>query len=112
MMAFEAGQLLGGRFRLVHRIGEDALGEIWRGTDRVPGSEVDIRSVTPNVPVSRAAIETFLGEMRTASALRHRATARVLDVGQSGSVRWFATESLRGESLQDVLARRNAIPPP
>jgi serine/threonine-protein kinase len=107
-MAFEAGQVLGGRFRLVSRIGEDALGEIWRATDRVPTSAVEIRTVTPKVPVSRNAIETFLGEMRTACALRHRASMRVIDVGQG----WFATEALSGESLEDVLERRSKISPP
>jgi serine/threonine-protein kinase len=111
-MAFEAGQLLGARFRLVNKIGEGALGEVWRGTDRVPTRQVAIRMVTPNAPVARDAIDTFLGEMRTVCDLHHRATAKVIEVGHSvGSVPWFATELLRAESLEHVLARRNVISP-
>jgi serine/threonine-protein kinase len=111
-MAFEAGQLLGARFRLVNLLGEGALGEVWRGTDRVPSRQVAIRMVTPNAPVARDAIDTFLGEMRTACELRHRATAKVFEVGHSvGGVPWFATELLRAESLEEVLERRTMISP-
>lgn len=111
-MAFEAGQLLGARFRLVNRIGEGALGEVWRGTNRVPSRQIAIRMITPNAPVARDAIDTFLGEMRTACDLRHRSTARVIDVGHSvGGVPWFAMELLRAESLEQLLERRNVISP-
>jgi serine/threonine-protein kinase len=111
-MAFEVGQLLGARFRLVNRIGEGALGELWRGTDRIPTKQVAIRLLTPKTPVAKGALDTFLAETRTACQLRHRSAGRVVEVGHTdGGVPWIATELLRGETLEDLLARRNAISP-
>lgn len=111
-MMLEAGQVLGARFRLVHWIGEDALGEVWRASDRVPSRLVDLRVMT-KASVARDVVEGFVAEMRTARGLRHRAMARVIEVGAEASgVPWLATEVLRGESLQAVLVRRDVISPP
>ncbi|MGZ3416296.1 MAG: serine/threonine-protein kinase, partial [Polyangiales bacterium] len=106
-MAFEAGLLLGSRFRLVNRIGEGALGELWRGTDRSPTKQVAIRLVTPRVPVVRNALDTFVAESRIAMSLRHPSVGRVIAVGQTEEgVPWVASELLRAETLEALLERR------
>lgn len=99
------------RYRLVERLALGAFGALWRAADRVPGKEVALRVVSSSMapPEARAAFEA---EMTRAMAVRHRALARVQEVGRdTDDGVWAASEFVAGDSLESVLAERGPMAP-
>ncbi len=108
-MTFVRGQLIADRFRLVNRIGQGALGELWRAVDRVPERQVAIRCVAP---FGKTETRRMLMELDAARGLHDRCVARVHRVGvlDDGAV-FIASELLVSESLDDLLERRGRLMP-
>ena len=99
---------LGGRYRLVQRIGIGGMSEVWRGHDRVLDRPVAVKIMT-------AAAEGTLGdvssvdlvrtEARSAARLAHPNVAGVHDFGTSQAgdreVPYIVMELVEGQTLSD-----------
>jgi len=102
-MKTQAGLVVGNRFRLLSLVGAGRFGSLWRAADRIPGKQVAIR-IIGGLTFGAAALDAFRREMITATAVRHRALARIESAGcdSIGGV-WVASELVDGESLESVL---------
>ncbi|MGW0813502.1 protein kinase domain-containing protein, partial [Streptomyces viridiviolaceus] len=126
------GRLVGGRYRLIERIGSGGMGTVWRALDERVEREVAVKE--PRLPGGpgdeshRRAAHRLYREARAAARVDHPAAVSIHDVvveepglqgttGPDGSpappgpdgLPWIVMELVRGESLHDRL-RRGPLP--
>ncbi|MFH9010591.1 serine/threonine-protein kinase [Streptomyces sp. NPDC017943] len=130
------GRLVGGRYRLIERIGSGATGTVWRGHDELLQREVAVRQpLLPGAPEDaghRRAAHRLHREARAAARVDHPSAVTIHDVvveperrdeppGPKGpdeldatemldGLPWIVMESVRGESLHERL-RRGPVEP-
>ncbi|WP_073819231.1 serine/threonine-protein kinase [Kitasatospora sp. CB01950] len=106
-MTSTAGDLVGGRYRLVETIGEGGMGRVWRGRDDLLQRDVAIKELT--VPGNLTAHERdrlvvrVIREARAAARLSHPGIVTVHDVVQHRGAPMIVMELVRGRSLSAVL---------
>ncbi|MBN0044286.1 serine/threonine protein kinase [Streptomyces actuosus] len=108
-----SGRLVGGRYRLLERIGgsPDGSGSVWRALDEHTEREVAVRqpwpAVRPGDDGYRRAAHRLLHEARAAARVDHPSAVFVHDVvaGEDGGPPWQVMELVPGESLRRRIAR-------
>jgi len=96
------GQMLGGRYRLDHRVTSVNEVSIWQGEDETLSRRVTVYVIPPNHPRTDA----LIGASRRAAQAIDPRFLRVLDempVGPSEPVSFIVCENLGGVSLADLL---------
>lgn len=105
------GRLVGGRYRLLERIG---TGSVWRARDERTQREVAVRrprpALGPQEDGYRRAARRLLHETRAAARVTHPCAVPVHDVVVEGELPWVVMELVPGESLRELLAR-GPVPP-
>ncbi|KUN08329.1 protein kinase [Streptomyces yokosukanensis] len=102
-----AGRLIGGRYRLLDKLGHGGMGTVWRAEDETVDREVAVKE--PRLPDhlperERAnAFERMRREARAAARLDHPAVVNVHDVAVVDGRPWLVMELVRGRTLGDVL---------
>lgn len=71
-----------GPFRLNEKVGEGAMGEVWRATHRASDETVALKFATALTSASRNSRRRFREEVRAHAALEHPGVARVFDYSQ------------------------------
>ncbi|MBK9037459.1 MAG: protein kinase [Myxococcales bacterium] len=103
-------------YRVLEKIGEGAMGEVYRAEDLDLARMVAIKVIRPEHASARgtdpdATVNRFLQEARAAAALSHPGVTTVHRVGTAGGHPYIAMEWLDGHTLEDILARGGRIPP-
>jgi serine/threonine-protein kinase len=105
------GRVLGGRYRLLERLGQGGMGTVYRATHTLMEKPVAVKILRPEMATDAEAIARFHREARSASRLDHDHCIRVTDFGQSDDGHLFLVmELLDGVSLSHV-TRRGPVPP-
>ncbi|MFF6875595.1 serine/threonine-protein kinase [Streptomyces sp. NPDC012474] len=125
------GRLVGGRYRLVERIGSGRTGTVWRALDELAQREVAVRQPrlpgTPEDESHRRAAHRLHREARAAARVDHPAAVTIHDVVVEAEQRgehpgpvgpdeldaaealdglpWIVMEMVSGESLRDRIRR-------
>jgi serine/threonine protein kinase len=114
MPATTDDQLLGGRYRLVERLGRGGMGQVWAGRDEALGREVAIKEVVPPPDLSAEDREMLrrrtLREARAAARISSPAAVTVFDVVEEDGRPWIVMERLAARSLADVLGDDGPLP--
>ncbi|WP_406342980.1 serine/threonine-protein kinase [Streptomyces sp. NBC_00648] len=102
-----AGRMLGGRYRLVDRLGHGGMGTVWRAHDEVVDRDVAVKE--PRVPDhlgerERATVHLRMQrEARAAARIDHPSVVTVHDVVVEDDKPWIVMELVRGHSMADRL---------
>ncbi|MEZ4446479.1 MAG: protein kinase [Polyangiaceae bacterium] len=105
------GRHIGGRYRLVSRIGVGAMATIYRATAVATGEAVAVKVVRPEVGRNPTVSARFQREVKAASKLDHPGIVRVLDWGiEEPDTPWLAMELIEGEDLFEILDRCGPLP--
>ncbi len=97
-----------GPYRILEKIGEGGMGEVYRAHDSRLQRTVAIKILAPRLATVER-IERFEQEARAASALNHPNILTIHDVGRHGDTAYFAMEWVEGRTLRDEL-RAGPIP--
>jgi serine/threonine-protein kinase len=92
-------------FRLVDRIGEGGMGEVWRAIDTTLDREVAIKVLPAAFAAEPERMARFEREAKVLASLNHPNIAAIYGFPESGGVRFLAMELVRGEDLAQILAR-------
>ncbi|MBB1245915.1 serine/threonine protein kinase [Streptomyces durbertensis] len=99
---------IGGRYRLVGRLGHGGMGTVWRAFDEVVERDVAIKEPRPPEHLdeeSRASFfERLRREARAAAKIDHPSVVTVHDVVLDDGRPWIVMELVDGRSLGDVIA--------
>ncbi|SDN02859.1 Serine/threonine protein kinase [Streptomyces sp. cf386] len=102
-------RVIGGRYRLVERIGSGGMGTVWRALDQLVEREVAVKQ--PRLPgdpedaAHQRAAHRLYREARAAARVDHPAAVSIHDVVVEDGLPWIVMELVRGESLHEVLQR-------
>ena len=113
-MAGAAGQLLGGRYRLVEPAGKGGMGQVWRGFDDVLEREVAVKEIL--LPDGQSQTEhdymvaRTMREAQATARLHHPGIVAVYDAVQCDGVPWIVMEFISGPSLAQVITRDGPLP--
>ena len=105
----EAGQVLGGKYRLVTCLGSGGMGSVWRAEHLTLSSPVAIKLIEPATAREPDALHRFLREARTAAALRSPHVVQIFDYGVDADTPYIVMELLDGESLAERLAQKSRL---
>jgi serine/threonine-protein kinase len=106
-----------GRYRLVEKLGEGGMGEVWRAEHRMLARGAAIKLIRPVLGGVAGAPETemakrFEREARATAALRSPHTIEVYDYGVAADGTFhYVMELLEGFSLQTLVERFGPVPP-
>ncbi|WP_328456324.1 serine/threonine-protein kinase [Amycolatopsis sp. NBC_00438] len=106
----EAGQLIAERYRLVDRIGQGAMGVVWRARDERLDRVVAVKQLGFDPSGGGQGGPRALREARLTARLRHPHAITVHDVVEHDGDPYLVMEYLPSQSLAEVLLERETLP--
>jgi serine/threonine-protein kinase len=107
-----------GSYRLLEKLGEGGMGEVWRAEHRLLARSAAIKLIRPaalgsgSAASSHEAVKRFEREARATAALRSPHTIAVYDYGVAADGTFhYVMELLEGFSLQALVERFGPLPP-
>lgn len=105
------GEVIDGRYRLIERLGEGAMGAVFSAASVPGGERVAIKLLRDDVPEHRRLRDRFEREAMVGSKIDHPNCAAVTDFGRTDDGRMYlAMELLEGRSLADALDAEHRFP--
>jgi hypothetical protein len=104
-----SGSIAMGRYRLIERIGEGGMAEIFMATLHGAAGftrKFVVKRMHPHLARNREAVHQFIDEARLQSGLVHSNIVPVFDFGKAGDEYYLALEHIHGKDL-DRLVRRH-----
>jgi serine/threonine-protein kinase len=102
---FEPGTILGGRYRIVGRLGRGGMGEVFRADDLKLGQPVALKFLPPEVDRDPARLTQLHTEVRMARQVSHPNVCRVYDIDEVEGHTFLSMEYVDGEDLATLLKR-------
>jgi serine/threonine protein kinase len=117
MREFPAGHLVGGRFRLVQKIGEGGMGVVYEAIDTqlstdpttASGARVGLKMIRPEISGAAGVESQFRRELMLSREVSHPNVCKMYDIGHHSeiddpTVLFLTMELLGGETLAERLA--------
>ena len=100
-----------GQYRLVRKIGEGAMGEVFLAEHRMLKQPCAIKLIRPELAENRTAMQRFEREVKAISQLKHWNTVQIYDYGyaEDGTF-YFAMEYLDGLTLEALVREHGPLP--
>jgi len=104
--------VLDGKYALLREIGSGASGTVYEAEHVVVGKYVAIKVMNPGAFADPAYRDHFVTEARAAARIAHANVVDIHDLGLTPEgVPYLVMELLRGETLEDIIETRGALPP-
>ena len=99
-----------GRFEILRRLGQGAMGEVYLGLDPAIGREVALKVIHREAAQGAEARERFAREARAAGTLNHPNLVTIHEFGEDAGLLYLAMEYVPGVDLEAML-RDRVLPP-
>jgi len=99
-----------GSYELLEKLGEGAMGSVFRGRHRSTGEIVAIKIIAPEMTANPVLVERFKQEYRTASGLDHPHLVKAIAFGFDGPQLFMVMEYVDGCSLGDRIEKEHKLP--
>jgi serine/threonine-protein kinase len=107
----KAGDLIGGKYRILRLIGEGGMGAVYEARHEHLGSTVALKFLHPELAQNPAIVARFLQEGRVSASIRSPHVTQVTDVDQTpDGAAYLVMELLDGETLEKRLERGSPLP--
>jgi serine/threonine protein kinase len=93
-----------GRFTLVERLGQGAVGDVWKARDCRLQRLVAIK-FPRSLHISEVELQRFLREGKAAARLRHPAIVTIHEIARDGELVFIVSDYVEGENLRERLDR-------
>jgi serine/threonine-protein kinase len=106
-----AGKIVGGKYRLVRRMGEGGMGEVYEAQHTVIGRRFAIKFLHAYLAQNPETMIRFRHEAETAGSIEHENIGAALDFGTADDgTPYLVMEYLEGEDLARLLVRSGPLP--
>jgi serine/threonine-protein kinase len=106
------GTVLAGRYRILSKLGEGAMGAVYLGEHLRIGRRDAIKVLRESLEGDAEALARFSRGTRNVCLIQHPNVCTVYDFGDTDDGRrYLAMEYVPGETLQDLLRREGRLPP-
>ena len=106
------GRMVAGRFRIVKKLGDGGMGEVFSAEQLPMGRIVALKILRHTLSDDPHQVERFKREAQAASRLKHQNTIIVHDFGQDEDGTLFiAMELLEGDPLSELIEHEGRLPP-
>ena len=106
------GRLLTGRYRLDQLIARGGMATVWLSRDELLGRSVALKTLHPELAHDDALRGRFRQEAVAAAGLSHPNIVATYDTGEDDGIAFIVMELVDGESLRQLLDRRQVLDPP
>jgi serine/threonine-protein kinase len=106
----QAGNVVGGKYRVDRILGEGGMGVVVAATHEHLDQQVALKFLLPAMAANPEIVQRFVREARAAVKIHSEHVARVLDVGTHEGAPYMVMEYLQGGDLGQVLAERGPLP--
>src|SRR5579863_5788627 len=107
---FAPGVLLAGRYRIVSRLGQGGMGEVFRADDLMLGQPVALKFLSETALGNPNLLTRFYNEVRITRQISHKNVCRVYDIGEVDGQPFLSMEYIDGEDLGSLLRRIGRLP--
>jgi serine/threonine-protein kinase len=105
------GRVLGGRYRLLRRLGTGGMGSVWLCEHVLLGRRYALKVLNADRAADPELVERFRQEARAASGITQENVVDVIDSGEdAGGEHYYVMEVLEGRSLGQVLREDGLLP--
>ena len=105
------GELLGGRFLVLKKIGAGGMGAVYRARQEGMDRDVAVKVLLGDLSENDTVLRRFTLEALAVSRLKHPNTIQIFDYGQTPQGNpYIAMELLEGSTLHDVLRKERPLP--
>jgi eukaryotic-like serine/threonine-protein kinase len=100
-----------GRYQILGELGRGAMGVVYKAYDKEIGRTVAMKTIPLEVPPEErdALVDRLRQEARTAGCLDHPNVITIFDVGEEGGLFYVTMQYVQGETLSDILAKKNLL---
>ena len=102
-------RVLGGKYRLLRKLGQGGMGSVWHAQHLTLQSPVAVKLISEEIANNPEALARFQREAQAAASLRSPHVVQILDHGVDAGVPYIVMELLEGESLANRLARARSL---
>src|SRR4051812_57634 len=100
------------RYKIISLIGSGGMGEVYLARDRQLERNVAVKILKPKLSHRHAdALERFMLEARSASALNHPNIITIYEIGETEGSHYIASEFVDGKTLHDRINRKSLSVP-
>jgi serine/threonine-protein kinase len=104
-----AGQIIDGKYRVDHLLGQGGMAAVWAGTNERTGKRVALKVILQSLATTRQAQQLLHSEALAASRVNHPNVVTVFDVIEHEGMTCIVMELLNGEPLASYVARNGFI---
>src|SRR5258708_10366181 len=90
--ALTPGIMLGGRYEILHTIGEGGMGAVYKAEDRELGRTVALKVIRPELASNPDILQRFKQEILLASKVTDRNIIRIYDLGDADGIKFITME--------------------
>ncbi|HEY6193599.1 MAG TPA: serine/threonine-protein kinase [Candidatus Eisenbacteria bacterium] len=108
--AFQPGQMLSARYRVIGLLGRGGMGEVYRADDLELSQAVSLKFLGRALSERPDMLERFRAEVRNARQVSHPNICRVYDIGEVDGRYFLTMEYVDGEDLATLLKRIGRLP--
>jgi len=108
--AFQPGQVIAGRYRVIGLLGRGGMGEVYRADDLELSQAVALKFLGRAFTGRPDMLERFRAEVRNARGVSHPNICRVYDIGDVDGQYFLSMEYVDGEDLGTLLKRIGRLP--
>src|SRR5258707_5831955 len=94
------------KYEIVAKIGQGAMGEVYKAHDPVLGRFVAIKTISKGISSDEKARERFQKEAQSAAHINHPNIITVYDFGEEEGTIYMAMELLEGTDLRELIEKR------
>ena len=107
------GTTLDGRYRIVRKLGEGGMGNVFEATHTGTGRRVAVKVILDALADNDGTLARFEREARAAGSIESEHVAHILDFGRDPAtgLSFLAMEFLEGEDLNELITRLGPIAP-
>jgi serine/threonine-protein kinase len=96
-------------YKILSSIGKGGMGEVYLAQDTELNRKVAIKFLSEELSKDAEKVNRFVQEAQAASALNHPSILTVHEIGKWEDTRYIATEYIEGETLRDIIRRKEPI---